>query len=57
LVQKVASGMRISEVEDMALVGILSTQLVDQLFVKGFKIPTIRPQKHIKVINYVPESN
>ncbi len=46
-----------SEVEDMALVGILSTQLVDHLFVKGFKIPTIRPQKHIKVIDRVPVSN
>jgi asparagine synthase (glutamine-hydrolysing) len=53
LVQKVTSGMRLSEVEDMALVGILSTQLVDELFVKGFKIPTIHSQKHLKVINDV----
>ncbi|MGD0612070.1 MAG: asparagine synthase (glutamine-hydrolyzing) [Anaerolineales bacterium] len=57
LARKAVSGVRMSEVEDMALVGILSTQLVDQLFVKGFKIPTIRPQKHIKVIDHVPVSN
>ena len=37
LAKKVASGARLSEVEDMALVGILSTQLVDQLFVRGFR--------------------
>ena len=46
-----------SEVEDMALVGILSTQLVDQLFINGFKIPSIQPQKHIKVIDHVQVSN
>jgi len=57
LARKVVSGVRMSEVEDMALVGILSTQLVDQLFVKGFNIPTIRPQKHIKVIDHVLVSN
>jgi asparagine synthase (glutamine-hydrolysing) len=57
LARKAVSGVRMSEVEDMALVGILSTQLVDQLFVKGFKIPTIRSQKHIKVIDHVPVSN
>lgn len=57
LARKAVSGVRISEVEDMALVGILSTQLVNHLFVKGFKIPTIQPQKHMKVINRVPVSN
>ena len=57
LARKAVSGVRMSEVEDMALVGILSTQLVDQLFVKGFNIPTIQPQKHIKVIDHVLVSN
>ena len=57
LVQKIASGMMMSEVEDMALVGILTTQLVNQLFIKEFKIPTIRSQTHSKVINHVPMSN
>jgi asparagine synthase (glutamine-hydrolysing) len=57
LVQKVITGMKMSEIEDMALVGILSTQMVDQLFIKGFKIPAIRPQKHIKIINHVTAPN
>jgi asparagine synthase (glutamine-hydrolysing) len=57
LARKAASGARLSEVEDMALVGILSTQLVDQLFVQEFKIPTIRPQSRIKVVDRVPVSN
>ena len=57
LAQKASSGVRMSEVEDMALVGILTTQLVDQLFVKEFKIPTIQPQKQIKFIDRVPMSN
>jgi len=35
LAHKAASGTGLSEVEDMALVGILSTQLVDQMFVQG----------------------
>jgi len=34
LVQKVESGTRMSEIEDMALVGILSTQLVHLQFVR-----------------------
>ena len=34
LVEKASSQMGLSEVEDMALVGILSTQLVDQMFVQ-----------------------
>jgi asparagine synthase (glutamine-hydrolysing) len=39
LVRKVTSGSPIGETDDMALVGILSTQLVDQLFVKNFRRP------------------
>ena len=35
LVQKARGGIGLSEVEDMALVGILSTQLVDQMFIRG----------------------
>jgi asparagine synthase (glutamine-hydrolysing) len=34
LAQKAASGANLSEVEDMALVGILSTQLVDHFFIQ-----------------------
>jgi asparagine synthase (glutamine-hydrolysing) len=33
--QKARNGAAMSEVEDMALVGILSAQLVDQQFVRG----------------------
>jgi len=36
LARKAASGARMSEVEDMAIVGILSAQLVHQQFVKSF---------------------
>ena len=36
LARKAASGARLSETEDMAVVGILSTQLVHQQFVKSF---------------------
>jgi len=34
LVKKVMDGTELSEVEDMALVGVLSTQLVDQIFIR-----------------------
>ena len=37
LVKKIDSGMRISETEEMALVGILSTQLVNRIFIKNFR--------------------
>jgi len=39
LVRKIESGVRVSESDDMALAGIVSTQLVHQLFVADFKIP------------------
>jgi asparagine synthase (glutamine-hydrolysing) len=34
LVQKTMNGLELSEVEDMALVGVLSTQLVDKFFIR-----------------------
>ncbi len=39
LVRKIESGGRVSESDDMALAGIVSTQLVHQLFVADFKMP------------------
>jgi asparagine synthase (glutamine-hydrolysing) len=39
LVHKIESGSAIGETDDMALAGILSTQLVHQLFVKNFQRP------------------
>ena len=50
LVEKASSSLELSEVEDMALVGILSTQLVNQLFITqpvravGHTIP------HLKIV-------
>ncbi len=39
LVRKIDRGMRLSETDDMALVGILSSQLVHLQFVTDFKMP------------------
>ncbi len=43
LVRKARSGTPLSEVDEMALVGILSTQLVDHLFVRGNGRPSPPP--------------
>jgi asparagine synthase (glutamine-hydrolysing) len=50
LVQKVCSGAPLSEVEDMALVGILSAQLVHRQFVKDFQKPRMYDQRARKTI-------
>jgi len=39
LAAKATSGARLSEIEDMALVGVISTQLVDYHFVRNFSAP------------------
>jgi asparagine synthase (glutamine-hydrolysing) len=39
LVRKIENGSTIGETDDMALVGVLSTQLVHHLFVKHFRRP------------------
>jgi asparagine synthase (glutamine-hydrolysing) len=39
LVRKIESGAAVGETDDMALAGVLSTQLVHQLFVKNFQRP------------------
>jgi asparagine synthase (glutamine-hydrolysing) len=49
LVAKAQSGARLSEVDDMALVGILSTQLVHQQFVADFRLADVKPA-HLKMI-------
>jgi asparagine synthase (glutamine-hydrolysing) len=41
MVNKVSQGGRLSETDDMALAGILSTQLVHQQFISEFKIPSL----------------
>jgi asparagine synthase (glutamine-hydrolysing) len=52
LVRKTASGANLSEVDDMALAGILSTQLVYDQFVKTFKtrLSSLRPDDRVKMV-------
>ena len=45
LAHKAGSGARIGEGDDMALVGVLSTQLVHHLFVENFRSRPI-PEAH-----------
>jgi asparagine synthase (glutamine-hydrolysing) len=51
LVRKAVSGIQLSEVDDMAVAGILSTQLVHQQFVKDFnaRLSSLRPNDRVKV--------
>ena len=53
LVRKAASGAQLSEVDDMAVAGILSTQLVHQQFVKDFntRLSKLRPNDRVKVVH------
>jgi asparagine synthase (glutamine-hydrolysing) len=53
LFRKASSEARVSEVEEMALVGILSTQLIDQMFVKNFQKPCVQMPEHIKIVDKV----
>jgi asparagine synthase (glutamine-hydrolysing) len=59
LVNKAASGAPLSENDDMALVGILSTQLVDQQFVREYngQRATLRPTDRVKVVNLSVKEN
>jgi asparagine synthase (glutamine-hydrolysing) len=53
LVRKAVSGAQLSEVDDMAVAGILSTQLVHQQFVKDFKVrlSKLRPNDRVKAVH------
>ena len=57
LVRKAASGAQLSEVDDMAVAGILSTQLVHQQFVKDFnsRLSELRPNDRVKVASHTHE--
>jgi asparagine synthase (glutamine-hydrolysing) len=57
LVRKAQSGAQLSEVDDMAIAGVLSAQLVYQQFVKDFKsrLSTLTPLDRIKVIDRTGE--
>lgn len=54
LSKKAAAGNRLSETEDMAVMGILSTQLVHEQFVKKFEVPPITRMNLIKVVDRTP---
>jgi asparagine synthase (glutamine-hydrolysing) len=50
LVSKIDRGLRLSETDDMALAGILSSQLIDQQFVSNFKLmPPLAADDNVKV--------
>jgi asparagine synthase (glutamine-hydrolysing) len=53
LVRKAQSGAQLGEVDDMAVAGVLSTQLVYQQFVKDFKprLSTLTSSDRIKVVD------
>jgi asparagine synthase (glutamine-hydrolysing) len=51
LQRKAQDGRRLSETDEMALTGILSTQLVYQQFVIDFREPVLNPNDKIKVCN------
>jgi asparagine synthase (glutamine-hydrolysing) len=51
LVSKLRQGQGLSETDDMALAGIISTQLVDQQFLSGFKLSTpLNDSDDVKVV-------
>jgi asparagine synthase (glutamine-hydrolysing) len=56
LVDKAASGAKLSEVDDMALVGILSAQLVHLQFVRSFETAPICNQPNFKIVDRAPVS-
>jgi asparagine synthase (glutamine-hydrolysing) len=50
LVRKIDAGAAVGETDDMALVGILSTQLLDHHFVKHFRRPPpLAPSDPVKI--------
>jgi len=51
LARKAESGAHLSEVDDMALVGILSTQLVYHQFVKELRVSSLGDQDRVKVVD------
>jgi asparagine synthase (glutamine-hydrolysing) len=53
LVGKAAGGARMSEIDDMALVGIISTQLVHQQFVKEFRKSSNSISERVKLVDRV----
>ncbi|KAB2653316.1 MAG: asparagine synthase (glutamine-hydrolyzing) [Verrucomicrobia bacterium] len=56
LVRKIDGGRAIGETDDMALAGIISTQLLHEQFVKNFpSIPSLSSKDRVKVCNLNPK--
>ncbi len=57
LVRKAVSGAQLSEADDMAVAGILSTQLVYHQFVRNFntRLSMLRPDDRVKIVNSTHE--
>ncbi len=53
LTQKAASGAPLGEADNMALAGILSTQLVYQQFIKSFRLAPARLDDRAKIVDRV----
>jgi asparagine synthase (glutamine-hydrolysing) len=53
LARKAGQNIRLSEVDDMALVGILSTQLVYNQFVEDLRPSPLKAHDHVKVVDRV----
>lgn len=51
LVRKAQSGLQLSEVDDMAIAGVISAQLVHQQFVKDFRVTGLVDSDRVKVVN------
>jgi asparagine synthase (glutamine-hydrolysing) len=51
LKRKAERSMRLSEVDSMALVGVLSTQLVHHHFVRAFRVASLRADDRVKVVD------
>ena len=52
LVRKARESVRLSEVDEMALVGILSAQLVHQCFIEAFQPSPLRIGDRVKVVDF-----
>jgi asparagine synthase (glutamine-hydrolysing) len=57
LIRKAQSGLQLSEVDDMAIAGVLSAQLTYHHFVKDFhhRLSPITDSDRVKVINNMKE--
>jgi hypothetical protein len=51
-VRKARESARLSEVDEMALVGILSTQLVHHRFISSFQLSFLKANDRVKVVDH-----